>query len=234
MSATPKVASDVVTFPEMLHERGSIGYIEKMLIGELVLLSQPQLVLETGTYRGQTTKFLVDFARANGLSDCRVASFDLPEVVEQVDRSVADDPAIELVPGSLPGTMRRFLERTGAVVDFAIIDADHSYTGVKRDLETLEQNLRPGAYVFAHDYRPHDVKYEGTVLAIRQFVTSRAFDFMPVTASEKDGRELAWGAGILRKPALGEVPSRPRHRAGDEARWIAKRLAKRIAVGRRR
>ncbi len=37
--------SDIVQFPEMTHNPGSIGYIEKMIIGQMVIISQPELII---------------------------------------------------------------------------------------------------------------------------------------------------------------------------------------------
>ena len=39
-------------------------------------------------------------------------------------------------------------------VDFLIIDADHTYEGVKRDVEAWWPKVKTGGYVYFHDYIP--------------------------------------------------------------------------------
>jgi predicted O-methyltransferase YrrM len=37
-------------------------------------------------------------------------------------------------------------------LDFVFIDADHSYEGVKADIEAWDPKVREGGYVIGHDY----------------------------------------------------------------------------------
>lgn len=61
-------------------------------------------------------------------------------------------------------------------VDLLIIDADHSYEGVSRDMRAWLPHLVPGGLVFFHDYSASGTEFEGqeqypgVALAIGQFL----------------------------------------------------------------
>ena len=101
----------------------------------------------------------------------------------------------ELIGGNLPDSLRKFLAQTPELVDFAVVDSDHSYQGVLNDLDTIGPRLREGGYIFCHDYRPFDEKYLGTSRAIDEYCINNDFDYLPLI-SETD---TVWGSALLRK-----------------------------------
>jgi len=50
--------------------------------------------------------------------------------------------------------------------DFVFIDADHTYEGVKADIENWKPKVRPGGMVIGHDYNPRD--FPGVVKAVNE------------------------------------------------------------------
>jgi hypothetical protein len=194
-------ATEIISFPDLEHQIGSIGFVEKMIIGELLIVAQPKLVIETGVYRGFTTKFVCEFVKNNGLAGCRIKAFDMPDVVEELQRDpyFASEKNIELVGGPLPASLKRLLEATEQMVDFAIVDADHSYRGVTGDLETLAPRMRPGGYIFAHDYRTGDPEYQELIAAVDHFAVIHGFAMLPLNPTEF-GAQNIWGSALLRKP----------------------------------
>lgn len=198
-------ATAIIRFPEMQHQPGTIGYVEKMLIGELLMMTQPRLVIETGTWLGETTRFVNEFLALNQLPQCRIVTFDLPDVLENLRRSdpyFGQSQQIELAAGMLPESLRRFLDSNSQEIDFAIVDANHVFESVTKELELIHTRLRPGGYVFCHDYREFDRQYEGVVVAVDRFVSAHKYDVLPLNASQWRGHEISWGAAILRKPPL--------------------------------
>lgn len=201
----PKISEEVIHFPKMLHQAGSIGYIEKMIIGQIMMITQPNLIVETGTLYGQTTRFLAEFIEINDLPKCRIASFDLPEVISRLRESdpfFKDRPEIEFIAGKLPESLQNFLENISGFVDFAIVDAEHSYREVRKELALLHYRLKPGGYVFCHDYRELDPNpdYQGVVIAVNEFVKTHSYDVLPLNSSRWKEAEVVWGAALLRKP----------------------------------
>lgn len=198
-----KTVADIVKFPEMLHQPGSIAYMEKMIIGQLVMIVQPQLIIETGVFKGQTTRFLADLIALNQLPTCRIISFDLPPVIEELRQSdpyFASHEEIELLSGHLPETLAKFLDVCEQPVDLAIIDAEHSYKAVTQELQLIHSKLKAGGYIFCHDYREHDPDYAGVKWAVDKFVASHRYQVLPLNPSQWKGQEIIWGAAILRKP----------------------------------
>ena len=198
-------AHDVIRYPTLLHQPGSIGYVEKMLIGQLLMIAQPKLIVETGAFFGQTTRFLLEFTELNGLAECRIASFDLPEVIEDLrkaDNFFTRHTRVQFVAGRLPGSLKMFLGSVQEPVDFALVDAQHAYLPVWNELAVLHARLRPGAYVFCHDYREFDTDrdFKGVVYAVDRFVKEFGYDCLPLNHSMRGDRETVWGAALLRKP----------------------------------
>ena len=183
-----------------------------MIIGNLLVVSEPKLVIETGVFNGLTTKFVCEFLKKNGIQGFRIAAFDMPDVVQDIQSRnpyFASEKHVELVGGLLPRSLQRYLESTADLVDFAIVDGDHSYKGVTGDLETLAPRMRPGGYIFAHDYRRHDPEYRGLTAAVYHFAVRRGFALLPLNPTGLPSREV-WGSVLLRKPE-GDRLSLSRH-----------------------
>ena len=51
--------------------------------------------------------------------------------------------------------------------DFIYIDGDHSYKGVKRDLELAFLKVKPNGYIVGHDY--NIIRFPGLVKAVDEF-----------------------------------------------------------------
>lgn len=199
-----KSVDEIISFPKMGHGPGSIGYIEKMIIGELLAILRPQLVIETGAYHGYTTRFLAEFLQVNGLPKCRIVSFDLPDVVDELlrnDEFLRDHELVTFVKGTLPESLAAFARDCRDELDFAIVDAAHEYGGVQSELQIIDAMLRPGGYVFCHDYRPDDAKYAGVLCAVNDFTRSAGYELLALNPSTWNGEEVVWGAAILRKPS---------------------------------
>lgn len=198
-----KEISEVVKFPSIRHEPGSIGFIEKLIIGQLLMISKPKLIVETGTFHGQTTRFMSEFIELNKLRECIIATFDLENVHDELkdDQFFKDNSKIDLVSGFLPETLHCFLEKKQCPIDFAVVDAQHSYEAVLSELKIIHQWLKAGGYVFCHDYRENDPKYKGVVYAIRAFAKTYHYDILPLNECGEKGEEIVWGTALLRKPS---------------------------------
>lgn len=217
----------IVAYPPLLHEVASIGYVEKMVIGLLILINQPKVVIETGVFKGQTTRFVSEFLILNRIDGC-VYGFDFAEVIDSVvagDEFFRTATNVEFVRGELPTSLARWLQGQGERIGLAVIDAAHDYTSVTGELTLLHPHLADGAYVFCHDYREKDPGYEGTMWAVNSFASKYRYEMLPLNASTHLGHEVVWGAAILRKPL------RPRGWGGkwkylvrQKARHIRRRL----------
>ncbi|MEI6632914.1 MAG: class I SAM-dependent methyltransferase [Chlamydiota bacterium] len=192
-------AQDVIKFPPLMHREGSIGYIEKMVIGAFLVISRPRLVIETGTFNGDTTRFIADYIALNQLPVCRIVTFDMPEILQALRKSdpyFSNHQEIEFIPGLLPRSLELFLSSVDQPVDFAIIDATHAYLPVMQELLLIHPLLKKEGYIYCHDYREHDPDYEGTVCAVDRFAASHHYGKIALNSVG-----TVWGSALLRKPS---------------------------------
>ncbi|MFN7176873.1 MAG: class I SAM-dependent methyltransferase [Thermaurantiacus sp.] len=136
------------------------------LVAEL-MERRPQTVLEVGTARGGTLFLLCRAAHP----EATIISLDLPyarngggfpEWKQDVYRRFArPGQTLHLVRGNSHelGSRDRVVGLLGGrPLDFILIDADHSYDGVKRDFELYYPLLAPDGLLAMHDvmHNPHD------------------------------------------------------------------------------
>ena len=127
---------------------------------ELVQSKSPKTVLEIGTARGGTLLLLCRFAAP----DATIISIDLPYArngggyprwKEKIYRSFAGkEQTLHLLRANshLPETREQVdAILQGRTIDFMLIDADHSYEGVKTDYEMYSALASEGGIVALHD-----------------------------------------------------------------------------------
>jgi predicted O-methyltransferase YrrM len=136
-------------------------------IGELVRLvqsRQPKHVLEIGTARGGTLLLLTESAAPGA----RIVSLDLPggrngggypEWKSAIYRKFPrEGRTLTLVRGNshLDSSREQVAKLAGPQgFDLIMIDADHSYDGVKRDFQLYRPLLAPGGMIVMHDILPN-------------------------------------------------------------------------------
>lgn len=64
------------------------------------------------------------------------------------------------------------LEWVGPRIALLIVDADHRYEGVKRDVDAWLPHVAPGGYIFFHDYDASETEFAGQEQypGVKQFV----------------------------------------------------------------
>lgn len=142
---------------------GGPNIIEQFILCALVKKIQPSTILEIGTFRGGTTWHLYD----NAPADAVIYTLDLPD--DEVPRDVTDlDLAANKIRPFLPKSERvrqilinskkwdGILERK---VQFAFIDADHSYEGIRNDTEKALISMDNCACICWHDSLEDDFGY---------------------------------------------------------------------------
>ena len=66
-------------------------------------------------------------------------------------------------------------------LDFAYIDGDHSYEGVKKDIEAYWAKIRSGGVLAGHDYNPNWESLEGIIRAVDEFVAREGLELWTAT-----------------------------------------------------
>lgn len=144
---------------------GSTNILEQFILCALVKKIKPQTILEIGTFKGSTTWHLYE----NAPPEAVIYTLDLPddEVPEDMinaDRYYATNKRRPFLPNS--DRVRQILinsKKWDGVLDrkveFAFIDGDHSYEGIRNDTEKTLRLLDNYGCICWHDSLEADFSY---------------------------------------------------------------------------
>ncbi len=121
-------------------------------------------VVEVGTLTGGFSRMIIDLMEPTKL---HLIDFDWSHFDETFLCGV--DSPVERHKGDSSTLLSRFPEK---YFDLVYIDADHSYSGVCRDIEAAKSKVKPGGYMVFNDYTvwsPAEVEYYGVFRAVNEF-----------------------------------------------------------------
>jgi predicted O-methyltransferase YrrM len=121
---------------------------ERVLLYSLILGLHPQRCLEIGTHKGGSA--LIIGAALDDLGGGRLVCID-PQPVVAPEHWAQVSHRATLIAGASPAVLPQAVEAAGGRFDFALIDGDHEYPGVVRDIEGTLDVLAPTAYLLFHD-----------------------------------------------------------------------------------
>jgi predicted O-methyltransferase YrrM len=160
---------------------GCTAPLERFLTAQLLRFFRPATIAEVGTYRGTTTRLLLD----NMPIEARIFTIDLPldakasavaaasdeRLIEhrQVGVEYRDHPLAKNVTQILGNTFEPATwQQVPDGIDFAFIDASHSYEAVRNDTERLWPKLSARAVVLWHDFTETDSPERGVGKYLRE------------------------------------------------------------------
>jgi hypothetical protein len=188
-----------------------MGYGEQAALEGVLSLTNPQLSLEIGTYRGGSLNRIA--AHSN-----EVHTFDLATHVDtrlpHVRYHIGDSAAT--VPALLDE-----LEQAGRNVDFALVDGDHERAGVCRDLRTLlDSPAIARTVILLHDTANEDVRAGIRDASLqRRGIAYANLSFVPPAQKASLTRELWGGLGIIVVDNDGDL-WHPRRRIDENVEWL--------------
>ena len=115
---------------------------------EIMAETRPEVVVETGTYRGGSTSFLASVCDLLGAGE--VVSIDVEPMRDDYPRH----PRITYLAGRSstdPDVVAEVRERAAGRPLFVVLDSDHSQAHVEAELEAYAPLLPVGCYVVAED-----------------------------------------------------------------------------------
>lgn len=198
-------------------KEGGIAPAERLLLAQLLHYFHPKSLLEVGTYRGTTTRLMLD----NLSPAARIYTMDLPpdrmfnQTMAATDQPLIEDsnvgvdylshPLAEQVIQILGNSQEAATwQQVPNTIDFAFIDASHSYEAVRNDTEHVFSKITSEAVIIWHDYTLEETTERGVGKYIRELMLTRSDIFFC------EGTEMA-----LR------VPSAALHRAERQvAQWF--------------
>ncbi len=160
---------------------GSTSPLERVLLAQLIRFFKPKTILELGTYRGSTTRLLLDnmppdgtiytvdlppegdFSNIPGVTDMQMIALRAPS---QGYEKHARARNVKQVLGNTfdPSLWARIPEG----IEFAFIDASHSYEAVKNDTEWVHRKAVKDAVLVWHDYMANAAPENGVGRFIRE------------------------------------------------------------------
>ncbi len=168
-----------------------------------VLELSPTKVLEIGTARGGTLYLWTQAATA----DATIASIDLPEGEFGGAYPICRIPFYEAFaqPGQALHLIRgdsheaQTIEKIGIIfdnhpIDFAFIDGDHSYEGVKADFLNYGPLIRQGGIIGFHDILPRPDLPEIQVDRFWKEIKNK-YNSKVIIGPDKSGRKI--GIGLI-------------------------------------
>lgn len=135
---------------------------DRILLYALIRGLKPQSYLEIGVRWGGSARIVAKAMEANGFG--KAAGLD-PNLAAFKPTSKQLHGRYETVKGYSPEDTPKAVNVLGSRIDFAFIDAVHTYSAVKSDLEGIAPLLSPGGYVLFHD-----AFHQGIARAVDEFL----------------------------------------------------------------
>jgi predicted O-methyltransferase YrrM len=160
---------------------GGTSPLERYLLALLLRYFKPGGILEVGTFRGTSTRLILDNSTANS----RVFTIDLPpdRDFSQLEKGT-DERLVMHVRTGIEFQNHAERERVTQIlgdtmktetwdglpdgIDFAFIDASHSYEAVRNDTERARRKLAGDAVILWHDYTQENSSERGVGRYIRE------------------------------------------------------------------
>jgi hypothetical protein len=190
-----------------------MSFGERAALEGILANLRPSLAIEIGTAEGGTLSRLASYSG-------EVHSIDLSHeelaIVLPANVVLHAGDSAEVLPGLLEE-----LERSGQVVDFVLVDGDHSFAGVAKDLRALlESAVTTSSTIVVHDTMNEEVRagIESVGLDGYERVVYYELDLVPgYLYREGCARNSAWGGlglivcGPVRSPAYSSSPRQWRY-----------------------
>ncbi len=126
---------------------------ERVLLYGLIYSSRPERVLEIGTFQGGSARIIT--AAMDDAGKGQLYCVD-PNPRMTAETAAAIEHRATIIAHPSPEALQDAERLAGAKFDFALIDGDHSYNGVVRDIEGTLPVMLPGSLLLFHDayYEP--------------------------------------------------------------------------------
>jgi predicted O-methyltransferase YrrM len=150
---------------------------DRIVLYALIRGIQPKSYLEIGVRWGGSARIVANAMEANGFG--KAVGLD-PNVSDFRPKEKELHGRYQAVTGYSPEATPKAAHVLGSEIDFVFIDAVHTYSAVKADLEGVTRFLSPGGYVLFHD-----AFHQGINQAIDEFLEQHT-DFIDLGIVSKN------------------------------------------------
>jgi predicted O-methyltransferase YrrM len=166
---------------------------ERVVLYGLIVGLRPASILEIGTFQGGST--LIMCAALDDLGHGDIVCVD-PEPRITPENMAAIKHRTTVVAAPSPGALSTASKVAKRPFDFALLDGDHSFDGLVRDVEGILPILADSAHLVFHDAHYYEVKDAiDSCVSAHVELTDAGLISVEVTAHDgpSEGREINWG-----------------------------------------
>jgi hypothetical protein len=142
----PSTSADIAQRLSSSHDEWLMTDAERATLHSLLSTLKPQCAIEVGVYKAGSLAILSAHSQ-------KVYALDIDPACESAYAS--GFPNVEFITGSSAETLPKLIDRmqaSGEVLDFVLIDADHSTEWVRRDIDNvLRYRPHRPLYIIMHD-----------------------------------------------------------------------------------
>lgn len=164
-----------------------------------VRLTNPKMILETGTYLGYSTSCLASAISHNreGGHLYTIDPYHTQHLWEQTELT-------SLITWIPKHSQDAFADVREYQFDLLVLDSDHNYKTVMWELINFEKLLNIGGYILMHD----SLFYDGVGAAVKQLSVNSRFEVLTTTSPRTHGNPAIRcpGITIIRKVSVNGVP----------------------------
>lgn len=166
----------------------------------IVRLLRPNVIIETGTNAGYSTARLANGLRNIG-DDAIIYTFDMGAA-----KHIYEGTSLERYIRFIQGSSLEAPFDAQIVADMLVLDSDHSYGTIIRELLRFEPQLKVGGFILMHD----SIYFDGVGYAVIQLMQSSRFEVVTLPTPRTNGiGSRSPGLSIIRKclptPAINDI-----------------------------
>ncbi len=170
---------------------------ERVALYSLVFGMQPRNCLEIGTFRGGSSAIICGAMDDTGFGQLTCVD-PMPKIDSALWSKISN--RCRLFEGPSPDILSEVARQIDAPFDFALVDANHTYDAVRRDIAGVLPYLTDSAYILFHDANYPDVKraIDESVKSFAELSDCGLMSVEPTTLYE-NGQVTTWaGLRLLR------------------------------------
>jgi len=123
------------------------------MMQQIIYETKPDLIVETGTFRGGSALYLAQALSSAGLDNSKIITVDIEDARKEAAEIPLWKKHVEFILGSstAPETARRIREAAKGKRVLVVLDSKHEKDHVLAELELYASLVGPGSYVIVED-----------------------------------------------------------------------------------